>query len=122
MHLAARRLHDELIAIEIDAGHRRLKLQLSAATFEHPLQRQQHVERPIADRKDLASLLDLRANALGFEHRDQVVRAKRREGRVEKRSLLAEGLDDAASVSRMREIAPRAAGHEDLHARLAVLL
>ena len=40
---------------------------------------------------------------------------------MQKRPLRTERRDNAAGVGRVGEIAPRAARHEDLHARLAVL-
>jgi hypothetical protein len=110
------------IALATNIDDRFAQSQLGAAAVEHPPRGEQHVERPVAHWKDLAGFFDLGRDAFGLEHGDQFVRPQGRQRRVEKRALLAEGFDDAACVGGVRKVAPRAAGHEDLHARLAILL
>ena len=74
-----------------------IERQLGAAALEHPLERSQHVEGPIAHREDLAARFDLCRHALGVEHRHQFVGPQRRESRVQERALAAERFDDAAA-------------------------
>ena len=76
----------------------------------------------VADGKDLAGLLDLGGDALGLEEIEVSCTLKRGQGRVQEPAGRPVGLDDAAVVGGVGEVAARAAGHEDLDAGLAVLL
>ena len=53
-------------------------------------------------------------------NRAAILRREGGEGGVEEVALVAIGADDAPLVGRLREIAARAAGHEDFHAGAAV--
>jgi hypothetical protein len=114
-HREAGRRRDEV-------AHRLPEGEGGAAAVQAAQQGPQHVERLVADGEDLAGFFDLGGDALGLEQRDGVVDAQRGQGGVEEAAGRAERLDDAAVVGGVGEVAARAAGHQDLDARLAVLL
>ena len=77
--------------------------------------------RLVADRKDFAGFFDLGGDAFGLEERDGLLDRERGECGVEEFALRTIRLDDAAIVAVVGDVAARAARHEDLHARLAIL-
>jgi hypothetical protein len=81
----------------------------------------EHVERLVADGKDLAGFLDLGGDSFGLEQVDGVLHAEDREGAVQEATGRAVGFDDAPVIGGVREVAARAAGHQDLDAGFAVL-
>ena len=96
--------------------------QRGAAAVQAAQQGVEHVGGLVADGEDLAGLLDLGGDALGLEEVDGVLHAEGGEGGVEEPAGRTVGLDDAAVVGGVGDVAARAAGHEDLDAGLAVLL
>ena len=96
--------------------------QLGAAARQPREKRAQHVGRLVAHREYLAGFLDLGGNPFGLEQLDALLDAQRGQRRVQKSPGRAEGLDDAAIVGGLGDVAARAAGHQDFDARPAVLL
>src|SRR5262249_32450012 len=82
----------------------------------------QHVYGFVRNRKYLARFFHLGWDTVGFKECDGGFNAQGRKCRVQKLTWRAIRLNDTAIVSRLRDVAPRAARHQNLHAWLAVLL
>ena len=80
----------------------------SVAPLREPTQKRvEHIDRAVADREDLAGLLDLGRDAAFFEELDRLARAERGESRVQELAVGAERGNDAARVAVVGDVAAR---------------
>ena len=82
----------------------------------------QDIGGSIADRKNLAAGFDFRGDPFGMKDLQQFLRTQHRQRRVQKSSLRAVGLDDAALIGVVCDVAASPPRHQDFDARPAVLL
>ena len=104
----------ESVALPLDVGQRFVQGQGGAALLQAPQQDVQHVGGAIARGKDLSARFDLGGQALGGEEVAKLMRSQGRQGGVQEPARRAEGLDDAAGVRVVGQIAAGPAGQEDL--------
>ena len=105
----------------IDAITAFAKRQLGTAPVKSTEQCVEHVDGPVALRKDLSARLNFCAQSFRIEQLDQLARAEGRQRRVQKWPRRTEGGDDAGRLAIVRDIAARAAGHQNFDARFAIL-
>ena len=106
----------------LDGLDRLRQTQLATGTRQSLQQGSLHIQRTIARRKDFTADFHFRRHALGFDQLDQLLRAESRQRRVQEATLSPKRLNDPCRVGGVCQIAAGSARHQDLDARLAVLL
>src|SRR5262245_16009347 len=119
---APRRRQCEAAFTQAQIGQRLSQRQRRATALQAAEQGTEHVGRLVADREDLARLLELGGYAFRLEKRDRVLDTQRGQSRVQEPPRWAEGFHDSAVVRGMSDVAAGAARHEDLDAGPLVLL
>ena len=74
----------------------------------------------IAHWKDFVGVLNFYGHTFRFHQSHQILRREDRQGGMQEPALIAVGFNNAPHIRILREIAPRAARHENLHAGLLI--